>query len=221
MLMWPAAISFPDDYYHRRSAHHQVKTLRVIQPPDPTIMPVNLSLARRYLRVEDLDYDDLVSLCLRAATLRLAYLNISIIKTRYALDFDQFSYYGDWHNSLELPMPPLQSVDAIRIIAPDSTTATIDPSVYTVGATSWGTGIVRLAFNESWPAIRGDVGSISIEFTAGYNSAAEVPQDLQLAILMIAHSMYDNRGEISPVNLYPVPKMLDAMLLKYQPVGIS
>jgi uncharacterized phiE125 gp8 family phage protein len=222
MLMWPSAISFPDDYYHRRTAHQLQHSVRVITPPDPSILPVSLSIARNYMRVEDQDSDELIAMFLRAAMLRLAYLDIAVITTKYALDLNRFPWDWNWpgHN-IEIPLPPLQSIDAVKVVEPDGTEATVDPIIYTVGRTSWNTGTVSLAYAEAWPEVRGDNGSVSIEFTAGYTDDKTVPSDLKLAILMMANSMFDNRGEITPVNLYKVPQGVDELLKRYQPVGIS
>lgn len=180
--------------------------LRLVTPP--TERAVGLSEARRHLRVEDLDSDDLIDLYLRAAEDSLAYLGRAFKPASYALDI-----YGYAPRYLELPMPPLRSVTAVKAAGSDGTLSTVDPANYSVGKTSEGRGRMRLASAYSWPYFAEGYVSASVEFTAGYDT---VPSGLRAAILLIAGAMYENRSAASPAVLTKLPFGVDNLVAPFQ-----
>jgi uncharacterized phiE125 gp8 family phage protein len=178
--------------------------LRLVTPP--TERAVGLNEARRHMRVEDTDSDDLIAMYLEAAEQSLAYVGRALRPASYALDI-----YGHVTRCIDLPMPPLRTVTAVR--APDATgtMAAIDPANYSVMKTSEGRGTILTATAYNWPFPLYNPGYVTatIEFTAGYDV---VPSGLRAAILLIAGSLYENRSAASPVPLTKLPFGVDALL---------
>jgi uncharacterized phiE125 gp8 family phage protein len=186
----------------RRRVHAR---LRIVTPP--SVQAVTLTQTKAHIRVEDTDSDALISAYIDAATQSLAYLGQAILPVTYALDLD---YLPD---RIELPKPPLVEVTSIAIIDPTGTPGTVDPSLYKVNISSEGFGEVALAYGQSWPQIRGDLGSATITFEAGY---ATVPNAIQIAIMMIVGQLFDNRADIGPAMQYAIPRGIDMMLQPYR-----
>ena len=76
--------------------------LRLVTPPTERAVTVNE--ARRHLRLDHMDDDDIVVAYLQAAEQSLAYVGRALKPASYALDI-----YGYPHPCIEIPMPPLRS----------------------------------------------------------------------------------------------------------------
>jgi len=70
-------------------------------------------------------------------------------------------------NTIVLPNPPLVLVDSIQYIDTTGTQQTLATSVYDVDTTS-DPGEITLAYNQSWPNLRGDHHGVIITYRAGY-----------------------------------------------------
>src|SRR4051812_353786 len=154
----------------------------------PTERSVSLNEARRHLRVEDTDSDDLIAMYLEAAEQSLAYVGRALKPASYALDIYSYPL-----RVIDLPMPPLRAITAVK--TPDATgvLTAIDAANYSVATTSEGRGSLIASTAYVWPAIAYSPGSVSasIEFTAGYDV---VPSALRAAILLIAGTLFENRS---------------------------
>jgi uncharacterized phiE125 gp8 family phage protein len=103
-------------------------------------------------------------------------------------------YRGGW---IELPMPPLQSIESVKYLDADGVEQTWDPSLYVVDAPTGPrarAGRIAPAYGETWPVVLPQVDAIKIRFIAGYGDAgADVPAPLRRAMLLIIGSWYENR----------------------------
>jgi uncharacterized phiE125 gp8 family phage protein len=176
----------------------------------PTERSVSLNEARRHMRVEDTDSDDLIAMYLEAAEQSLAYVGRALKPASYALDIYSYPL-----RVIDLPMPPLRTVTAVK--TPDATgvLTAIDTANYSIAQTSEGRGSLVASTAYVWPAIAYSPGSVSasIEFTAGYDV---VPSALRAAILLIAGALYDNRSAVAPISLYQMPMGVDALVSPFR-----
>jgi uncharacterized phiE125 gp8 family phage protein len=83
--------------------------LRLVTPP--TDRAVNLNEARRHLRIEDTDQDDLIAAYIEAAEQSLSYIGRALKPATYALDI-----YGIGSRYIDLPMPPLRAVGSVSTV---------------------------------------------------------------------------------------------------------
>jgi uncharacterized phiE125 gp8 family phage protein len=182
--------------------------LRLVTPP--TDRAVSLNEARRHLRVEDTDSDDLIAMYVEAAEQSLAYFGRALKPATYAVDL-----YGHVFPRIDLPMPPLRSVTGIT--APDATgaMATVDTANYTVTKTNEGRGTILTASGFSWPFPPYSPGYVAatVTFTAGYDV---VPSALRAAILLIAGTLFENRSGASPVPMTKLPYAIDSLVSPYR-----
>lgn len=182
--------------------------LRLVTPP--TERAVSLNEARRHMRVENTDSDDLIAMYVEAAEQSLAYVGRALKPATYALDI-----YGHVGHRIDLPMPPLRAVSSIT--SPDATgaMAAVDPANYTVTTTSQGRGTILTAVAYRWPFppyVPGYVAA-TITFTAGYDV---VPSALRAAILLIAGTLFENRSEASPIPMTHLPYGIDSLVGPYR-----
>lgn len=163
---------------------------------------VSLNEARRHLRLEDTDQDDLIAAYIEAAEQSLAYVGRALKPATYALDI-----YGIGRRYIGLPMPPLRAITSVSTVGSTGTLALLDPSAYTVITTSGGQTSIDLG--SSPPAFA--AGSIwaTIVYTAGYDI---VPSALRAAILLIVGTLFENRSGASPVPLTKLPYGIDSLV---------
>jgi uncharacterized phiE125 gp8 family phage protein len=175
----------------------------------PAIEPVTLDEAKAHLRL-DTDTDDAyVSALIVAARERVElFLRRALITQTFEYTLDQFLA----SSFIDLPRPPLRSVDWIKYIDAAGNQQTLPPEVYVVDASSNEMGRVALAWNQFWPITRWSINSIVIRFVAGYGDKAEdVPQAIRHGILIEISNLYENREDIvigQTINMVPLSERL-------------
>jgi uncharacterized phiE125 gp8 family phage protein len=93
-----------------------------------------------------------------------------------------------------LPIAPLQSVDAIRLIGADGEETEVEPGAWSVLRDAQRPRLVG-RFGRNLPRIP-RTGHAEVSFTAGYGNAWDaVPADLRHAVFLLAATYYENRTE--------------------------
>jgi uncharacterized phiE125 gp8 family phage protein len=171
-------------------------SLQLINPP--SLEPVTLDEAKAHLKVDTTDDDALITRLIAAARARAEW------HTGRAFITQSWMLWSDcWAKRVEIPLPPLQTVTAVTVHAPDGTATVIDPSAYTVDAASQP---ARILFGCIPPIALRAINAVSIAFDAGYGATADdVPAPVREAILEITAELYVHRGdgpeEVSPAAL--------------------
>lgn len=161
-----------------------------------------LSLAeiKEHLRIDPLDTSEDTYLEALERTVVLfaeKYTKRDFINKNYLTKRDSFtnntSAFPD-PNVLTLRRSKLQAVISVNYYL-DGVLTLLPATEYQVQQESdW--GFIVPPNNQSWPEADDRYNAIEIEFTAGYGpTAADVPQDLKLALLQHIAKMYENRGD--------------------------
>jgi uncharacterized phiE125 gp8 family phage protein len=177
----------------------------------PTSEPITTQEAKDHLRITTTDDDTLISAMIVAV--REYVENVTsraLITQTWDIFYDQFA-------EVELPKPPLQSITTIKYIDTDGVQQTVSASVYTVDTDS-DPGRVYLAYNQSWPGIRGINHAVEIRIVAGYGTASAVPQPIKHAMLLMIGHLYENREATAPLTISEIPMAVDALLAPYRVV---
>ncbi len=165
----------------------------------PALEPVALADAKAHLKIDTSDEDALVTAMITAARARAEWhTGRALITQGWTLHLDAWPVFG----TIEIPLPPLQSVVSVTTYARDDSATVMSPLLYTVDAAS---APARLALKTGVPPPAGlrRVNGLAIAFTAGYGDAAsDVPALLKQAILELVAFLYENRGE-APAELPP------------------
>jgi uncharacterized phiE125 gp8 family phage protein len=181
----------------------------------PANEPVTVEEAMEHLRVDGLEEVLLVEGLVRAAR-------------EYAETFTGralITQVWDWTldcwprgNTIELPRPPLQSVDSVKYLDEDGAEHTVNASSYLVDTTNR-PGRIRLRTNQSWPTdtLR-EISAITIRFSAGYGDDAEdVPQTIHQAMLLMIGDLYENReASIVGTSVVKTTFATDSLLYPYR-----
>jgi uncharacterized phiE125 gp8 family phage protein len=155
--------------------------LTVITPPEEE--PVSVETAKLHMRVDHSADDALIQTYLVAAReygeglARRAFVTQTL---RLVVD--------TWPAVLKLPRPPLQSVESVTYL--DSDGVEHEWTDFTMDNRS---EPGRVIFNSTPNTLLAESGAISVEFVAGYGTAAAVPYGFVQAILLTATHWYENR----------------------------
>lgn len=118
-----------------------------------------------------------------------------LLTAQWELTLDGFPGYD--REPIELPLPPLQTVDSIAYLDVNGEEQTLAPNAYrtVIDVTPKGQpGRVRPIFGQKWPVTLDDTETVKIKFTAGYGTKSEdVPASIRQWILMNVANLYENR----------------------------
>lgn len=143
-----------------------------------------LSDAKRSLGVTGDDNDTYIAeLVEAAANILRRWTGRELTTTQYRLSLGCFG-------RIEIPFPPLVTIDAFKYYDPDGVDQTLDAAAYQVAKSSEVPAILIPAPNTEWPSVQdGRIAAVRIEYTAG--SAVAPPEARQFIRLLIRH-WYDN-----------------------------
>jgi uncharacterized phiE125 gp8 family phage protein len=161
---------------------------------DLEALPDSLSIdaVKAHLRIShDLEDQQIALYTKAAAYLAMDYANRPLIPIKFKMRT------ADTPKEVELPVGTTSVVSAIYMDV-DSQMQNYDASVWYVVA---GNPPV-MHFKSTAPPTRGQFDDVAIEVVAGYG---RVPENVAVAILLIAGSLYENRESDSPITLYDVP----------------
>ena len=164
--------------------------MRMIRTTAPAETPVSLAEIKAQSRIDFDDEDTLLALLIDAATARLDGINgllgRALVRQSWAMTLDGFK------PAIELPLPPLVSVDAVTYRDATGAAQTFASTFYTVSGAGGGDPATLRPVGV-WPATDGAPDAVTIAFMAGYGDAADVPAPLRQAILMHVAHLYENR----------------------------
>jgi len=161
--------------------------------------PVSLDEAKEHLRVVHTDDDMYITTLLLAATKWAEDYQRRIYVTRSVTD-----YMDGWSTVIRPVYSPLLTVTSIKYLDTDGTQQTLDAANYRVDINTE-PGRITEAYDCSWPDIRYVTNTIEIAYTAGYGTAAAVPDDVKVAIMQIVGHFYEHREVVSEMKLDNVP----------------
>lgn len=157
-----------------------------ITPPE--LEPVTVDEMRDHLRIDSTDEDGLIAGMISAAREACeVYTHRQFMQTTLVYTADYFC------RKIELPRPPLVSVQAVKYLDTDGTLQTLATSQYRVITDSL-IGFIQPAFGVSWPAVYSVSNAVTVEYTAGYGDAIEdVPNKIRQAIKLMAADLFERR----------------------------
>lgn len=156
--------------------------------------------ARRTDASEDAKFEDSI----KEAYFRLdgpsGWLNRAILEQKWVGVIDRFD------DKIELPIPPLMSVDEIRYLDGDGAWQTVSADVY--GVSTFGlVGFVYKKAGQAWPSVGAEPGAVEISFTAGYPDGATVLENMRgvrKALKLLAGHYFHN-----PLPTFSEPRTLE------------
>ncbi len=159
----------------------------------PTVEPITVADAKAHLRIEGSSEDVVLASLVLTSRLHVeTALGLALLSQGWTLTLDEWPAAGVLH----LPIRPLLSVDAVRVLPSSGAPALLHPSTYIVDTTGWRGRIVR-AFGSDWPRPGKSANGIEIELTTGFGtSAADVPAPIAQALLLLVAHWYERRDPV-------------------------
>lgn len=176
----------------------------------PATEPVTVSELKTHLRIDSTTEDTYLSTLIQTAREDCEqFQNRAYITQTWERVLDTWPRFP-----FRLPMPPLVSVTRIDYHDTLDVEITWAASNYYVDTDSE-PGRVGLGYNIVLPTttLRA-LNAIKIQYVAGYGAAADVPQRIKHAILMLCGHYYENREVSSPVELKEIPFAVSSLLWK-------
>lgn len=179
----------------------------------PVEQPVSIAEIKAHTAIDFADDDTLLEGLLGAA---VAYLDgLSGVLGRCLVNQDWQQSFVVWDAQLPLPFPDVSSA-VVRYRDVDGNTQTVPSDQYEIIA-GYEATYVRFLEAFTWPDVDSDrLQPIEVEFTAGYGLAADVPQQLKVAIMQISTHWYDNRDAVSGGSMNAVPLAFDALIAPHR-----
>lgn len=173
--------------------------LKLKQVTKPAIEPVTVQQIRAQLLLEemgepaDTEINNEISRLITAAREWCeTYQNRAYITQTFEFALDCWPC----GSRIKLPRPPLQSVESLRYAGKDGSWQTWASSNYTIDDFSEPGYLIKLS--GSWPGIRLYPNGLITRYVSGYgNAAANVPETIKQAIILLASYWYEN-GECEP-----------------------
>ena len=165
--------------------------------------PITLAAVKTHLRVEHSGDDaELTQLAIaaRSACESRCHRTIRVNrKLRYT-----YSRLPE-SRQIELPYPPLVSLDEVSYLAEDESIEILDPSRYLWTTSQRNAGYIQMPDSQNWydePHSLKRRDRFRIDFTVGYADAADVPADLVHAIKVQCDLLWDHDAQPSVLARY-------------------
>ena len=160
----------------------------------PTGEPLTLAEVKAHIRVDVPDDDVLITALIAAARQHIEQITArSLITQKWAYVTNGF--YRPESAMLQLEKGPITSIDSINYVAMDGTTQVM-PSTDYIADLSGQLAKITPKFGKIWPITLPQMASVTVNFTAGYGAAANVPELLKHWMRLRIGSLYENREDV-------------------------
>lgn len=169
--------------------------------------PVSVDEARSWLRLSHQADDAEVGALIDAA--------VELVRQEYGRQL----LTATWRMSLErfpcwdfrLPVGPARAVTSIQYVDTNGETQTLDSARYVVDTTA-DPAVVQPVWAGYWPVTRCQRQAVLVTFTAGYGTAADVPESVKTAIKLAVAWWYERRGDERETAGTELPKAAERLL---------
>ncbi|MBI1365764.1 MAG: hypothetical protein GC153_07365 [Alphaproteobacteria bacterium] len=184
--------------------------LEQISPPAEDA--VSLDDMKAHLRVTDASEDAVIAACLAAATRAVEHRGgLALAARGFRLTLDEAP-----RSVLVLPKSPVFSLDAVEVLDRQGAATSVDAALYDFDSGAPG----RLVARGLWPFSLRGLGAVRIDFTAGWTAAADIPEELTLAVKMLAAHFYENRESAGETQIFSTPQAVDALIAPWRSVRL-
>lgn len=175
----------------------------------PGAEPLTRDEAKLHLRVDTATEDTLIDGLIAAARQYAEQqTQRSLITQVWRYTLDAFP-----RGCIAMVKGPVSAIGSITYVDVAGVTQTMPTSDYAIDMTGTLTRITP-KFGKVWPVTLPEIGSVAVNFTAGYGDATAVPKGIKQWMLLRIGSLYDNREEIGR-DLKPLP-FVDSLLDPYR-----
>lgn len=195
-------------------------SLSPVRVQAPYDWPVTLGQAKRHLRVDHADDDDLIQIYLDAAARRLdgwdGILGRCLTPQTWRVDLPGFPA----NDLIRLPLPDVQSIGSVEYLDAGGAAQTMAADGYRAVNDALG-GVLMRKPGTSWPATYAAPDAVKVTFVAGYGTSANpMPAAIRAAILLHLGVLYDHRAAVDAGTLAELPLAYETLISPYRKVGL-
>lgn len=196
----------------------------------PAYEPVSRAEAKRWFRIDadDTSHDQVIDLLIKAMREDAENLTLrAYVSRQYRLTLDDWPSDERYGLKIELPFPPLISVDSFKYVDTDGVLTALAATEYTV-YDEYEPAFIIPAWEANWPTIRRVPDAIQVVFTAGYapgspsdeaSNQENLPAKLKLWMAAKGNTLNEFREQILAGQVAAIPRNLCDGLLDSLVVG--
>jgi len=164
----------------------------------PTTHPLTLAQVKEHLRVDVDDEDTLIAALLDAAIESAEHATSrALMPQTWELALDAFPA------AFELTRVPVSSIVSLKYVDTTGSLIQLASNAYVLdNASDHSFAYVVPAYGTTWPETLDQVNAVTLRYTAGYDSAALVPDSVKAWIKLQVGAMYANREAEGTVQTY-------------------
>lgn len=176
----------------------------------PPITAVSLAEAKDHLRVDGTDDDAYITTLINVATEAVQnYTRLQLMDATFQMFLDSFPA------CIDLYISPVKDITHVKYYDADNVLQTLSADDYDVDYKD-SPGKIYPAANKSWPTIYNRKNAVEIQFNAGETLAANVPDAIKQAMLLIIGHYYENRLDVVNTLNRELPKGSEYLLNPYK-----
>lgn len=164
----------------------------------PASEPINTATAKEWLKVDTSADDTLIDATVAAARKHIESRTGLALFTQTIRDvmdeFPAFEAVSNPYRAFYLLRYPVQSVTNIQYVDTDGNTQTLSSDVYEVDTNGLFTRI-GLKAGQSWPDLRNEIATVKVNYVAGWDATASIPDDLVMALRLLMAYYYERRAD--------------------------
>lgn len=188
----------------------------------PQAYPVSIAQMKSHLRIQHDDDDTLIDAMIAAAVKHLdgqtGILQRALVEQTWEYRRPTFCA------RMEIPLPPLRSVESVKYLDGDGVEQTVDAEDYVIIDQGYLPSVIRPSTGVVWPSVTCRDDALRITFSAGYVGVVNggldgvFPETIRIAIILIVADWYENRETVSTqnVNAIPMAAPVQALLSPYK-----
>ena len=189
--------------------------MRYVRIAAPSVEVVTLPAAKAHLRVDHSADDSLITALIGAA---VQYFDgrSGILGRALGTQTWRLETAAPAGGCLSLELPPVSAVDKVEYLR-DGAMVEWPDSEWRLGYKGEIAFVVPLE-NRVWPSTDARENAWSVSFTAGA-AAADVPEPLRVALLMLIGHFYQNREAVSAGGMAELPLAVSALIAPYRRIA--
>tara|TARA_R110000824_G_scaffold249118_1_gene438063 strand:- start:155 stop:730 length:576 start_codon:yes stop_codon:yes gene_type:complete len=181
-------------------------TLRRVTPPATD--PITLEEAKDQCEVDYPDRDDYITRLIKTA---VSFVDGEGILGRAMVSQTWAQWVGQSPGVVRITMGPFIDLTGVSYYDTDGALQVANAADFEVRLDGDFVN-VRPKNGKAWPAAQSRDDAIKIEFTAGYGTAADVPDNIKHALLLMVGHWFKEREAASELSLKDIPMGVDALI---------
>ena len=181
---------------------------------EPATEPVSIAEAKAHVRVTHSTDDALIGALITSVRQAAENeLGRTLMTSTWEKTLDEFP------DAIELHYPPVAAITSVEYLDDAGTVTLLAAASYTLDERSEPGWLVP-AYDYEWPTTLDSINAVTVTYTAGYGTAADVPEAIKAWIKVHVGHLYENReATLIGAPVVPLP-FVSGLLDPYRVVNV-